>query len=311
MEWLTPKVTQYFQARNIWGVGNFGWTSGRPTNETRQGSFSGVDSPASWCDPYTVAWYAYFQVDTRAYDNLDENPNDENIYIQVDITTLHNKLWTSNSPASDGFIDIGLIAWDADRVPPAKESVSGLYLHDQANAKSQLYNWLGITDNNVICGIIADNGYKTGQTVPSGSWGAHVSGTDTPTAKRSFSLKFGPSAFEDDGSLKDSYKYLPFSHATRYHDNDLTGLNSSRTLDIDLSLDPFIYIPWAIKKSDGYVSCNRLENGLTVYKDGGWNHVVKNSILSRVINNKFPRTSNGFRIKNSKWDVSPITPSDD
>lgn len=315
MRWLSPTITQYFQARNIWGTEYHAWTSGAPVNSTLPGQYSGVDSPASGTK-YTVAWFAYFRVETRAYAKNDENPNDSNIYLQIKITTVHNKLWTSNTNAADGFIDIGLIAFDASRAAPSYTEQSGIYLHNQDSAKNQLYTWAGISDSNIICGVVADNGYKTGQTVPGGTWGTHVNGVDTPVGTKTFTLVFSQNDFNEDGTLKESKRMMPFVHSTRYHKNeagsmvDVTGLTLEPTLDINLEVDPFIYIPWAIMKSGKWESCNRRDDGLMVCKNGSFSKVVKNSIVSMVVNGKLPSTSNGFRVQGGKWEVSPITPDE-
>lgn len=312
MQWLTPTITQHFQLRQIWGLGSHAWTSGAPASGIIIGENSSVDSPVTSGNPYTVAWYAYFRVNTRAYTKEDENINDENIYIEIKIATLHNKLWTSNASEQDGFVDIGVLSWDSNRKPPAETIVSQEYIHNQSAAKTQLYDWAGISDSNVICGVIADNGYKTGQTVPNGAWGTHLGGIDTPVAERTFTMVFDASYFNDDGTLKEQYRMMPFNYALRSHPGSGTvRMTLDRTIDVDLSVDPFIYIPWAIMKNGQWVSCNRRPDGLMVYKNGSFSKAVRNSILARVRNGKLPSNANGFRMKNNKWQVSPITPDSD
>lgn len=310
MKWISPAVTQHFQSRIIWGEGNAGWSSGAPRNGTVQNTFSGVDSPSAG-SAYTVAWFAYFKVETRAYTKSDENTSDNNIYLQVNITTVHNKVWTSNVAPVDGFIDIGLIAWNPNRQNDHLYT-TGVYLYDQESSKAQLYNWLGLDGNNVVCGVVADNGNRTGQTIPGGPWGSHPGGVDTPVGTRTFTLTFGSNDFNSDGSLKAEKRVLPFCQASRWHMEDPSqiGMSVDPTLNIDLTVEPFIYIPWGIKKSNGYQTCNRLPDGLMVHKGGSWSKVVKNSFMSRVVGNSFPSTSNGFRIHSNKWEVSPLTPDD-
>ena len=309
MEWLTPTVTQHFQVRQIWGADadKCKWASGSPVNGIIQGAYSGVDSITS--GSYTIGWFAYFTVQSRAYTKSDENPNDDNVYIRVQITTNHNKIWTSNEQPAGGFVDIGLIVWNPDRKPPATTTSSSLYLSNESASQSQLYDWAGINNNNVVCGVMADNETKRGKTLPNGTWGTHASGDDNPVSIRTFTLTFDDSAFTDDGGLKDECKMMPFVMASRWREQEtMTGMAINRTLDIDLTVDPFIYIPWAIMKNGQWVSCNRRSDGLMVYKNGNFSKTVKNSVLARVVNGKLPSNANGFRMKNSKWQVSPITP---
>lgn len=308
MEYLTPTITQYVQIRELWGAAGdrMRWKSGIPSG-VRMGETSIVDTPDSEV-PYTVAWFTYFRIDTRAYDKLDENPNDDNIYLEIKITTIHNKMWTSTESPADGFIDIGVLAWNPTRKPPASTTGYPLVYQDHEAARRQLYEWAGIDENNIICGVIADNKSKLGMVDPGGTWGSHPNGEDVPRGAIPFTMTFTPDSFNDDGTPKE--QYMPFVWASRWHEasNDTAGLQVSRTVDIDLSIDPFIYIPWAVKGSNGYLSCNRLPDGLMVHQNNSWSKVVKNSILARVVNNKFPKSANGFRVKREKWSVSPITP---
>lgn len=308
MKWISPKVSQWFQVRTHWNDGD-GWVSGAPINGIIQGKFEGIDRPLS--PIYTVAWFAYFQVDTRAYTKLDENPNDTNVYMQVDITTIHNVIWTSAVSAKDGFIDIGIITWAPGVEPGSKTNAGPEYLYNQSASKAQLYDWIPTNDSNVVCGVIADNGNRTGQTVPIGSWGSHGSGDDNPVPTRSFELVFTEADFNDDGTIKDEKRHLPFLMATRFHPPDRSvSLASNRTLDIDLSVSPFEYIPWAIRKNGSWVSCNRRDDGLMVHEGGGWNKVVKNNFIAQVRNGKIPINANGFRVQRNGWNVSPITPDE-
>lgn len=317
MKWLTPTITKHFQIRTIWGANasSCTWSSGTPWNKlVKEGSYSGTDSPSG---RYTAAWFAYFTVNVRPYTKLDENPSDNNIYLDIKIITNHNKIWTSNEASAGGFIDIGLIAWSPKNKPSYPNAVidttsTNLYLNDYQNALKQLYGYAGVTDDDVICGAMSDNGQKTGGTVPNGTWGSHPNGADSSARTQNFTLKFDESCFKDDGTLMDKYKRLPFYMLSRYRPDDSHAtLAVTATIDTDLSIDPFIYIPWGIKKSTGWLSCNRNNNGLVVREKGSWSKIVKNSVLSRVINNKFPSSSDGYRVKSEKWNVSPITPPDD
>lgn len=292
------------------------WSSGASSYVMQGGAFDPTDHPVG--DPYTLAWYAYFKMDVRAYTKSDENQSDTNVYLKVTLTTQHNKVWSSNDTAhQEGFVDVGAIVWNS--TPPLKKqpySFEGGFdglLYDQDGAIRQLYDWAGVNDNNVVCGIVGDNGQMKAKTMPVGSWGTH-NGTDSGAlAPREFTLVYPESCFNNDGQLKEEFRKPPFAwvHRGRQAVLPLADLYVEDTIQINLDIDPFIYIPWAIRKSGEYLTCNRREDGLTVYKNGGFNKVVTNSILSIVVGNNFPNNSNGFRIHNNKWEVSPITPDGD
>lgn len=314
MEWLTPTtIVKYFQIRRIWcSYLDYSpyWHSGI-TDEVYEGKFNGIDYPEG--DLYTIAWYAYFKVAIRAYDRVDEDPTDTNIYLQVKITTIHNAVWSSIEPEHEHFNDVGALVWTvSNQQPPAHVENQAPLLGNYQAAINQLYNWAGVNNNNVVCGVVGDIGSKEAKTLPNGTWGTH-SGTDTPVAERTFTLTLPASAFNPDGSIKPAYSVLPFVFCKRSREpvDEEAILETVRTINLDLTLDPFIYIPWGVRKSGDFVSCNRLAAGLTKKTSSGFTRIIKNSILSRIVDGQIPSTSNGFRKTQTSWEVSPLTPEDD
>lgn len=311
MRWRSPTINKYFQMRRIWHSPDHSpsWNSGTVA-EVVEGTYVGTDSPKSVDDGgdlYTLAWYAYFYMNARAYDLVDEDPSDENIYLSITIRTVHNCVWSNTeTDKTENFNDIAVLVWTTSNKQPYDiEEDMPILLGDYEAAVDQLYNWAGIDGGNVVCGCVGDIGAQESMTTPGGSWGQHA-GTDTAwpdVEDKSFTLTFPPSAFNADGSLKDEYKILPFVFAKRSREpSDAEAiLEVERTVTIDLNIDPGMsYIPWAIRKQGSYVSCNRLADGLTLRKNGSFAKVVKNSAVSSK--------PDGQRVQGNRWIASPITP---
>ena len=323
--------TQRFQYRQLWGTSDRGWANGAQNGVSLGNPGTNNTPTGNW----TVAWFLDCTCQFYAYTKNDEDPDNFNVYIKIDIECHHNKLWTSNDTPSGGYIDIGAIYLSPDNkpAPPSTyrefthnattaDSGSPIYLHNASGALSQLESDIGANNGTWLAGVICDNGTKEGKTITPGhdhdsSWGTH-SGTDSSGWTITHTLVFTPSDYDDDGKMNLENVVIPFYIATRWWPSELVTKSGITTLfDFDLTGDPFSYVPWAIRKSGSWRSCddhrdsNNNKNGLMVRKSGSFSHLILNSPL----NPNVPGDSNGFRVVDKtktgrrRFGVSPKTPA--
>ena len=333
MEVVSKTFKQRFQYRKLWGSEPNHWNNNAPN-----GVYLGVWNGTGTNTPegvWTVAWFMDCLAEMYAYTMYDEDPTDLNVYVHINIHCNHNQLWTSNDVAANGYIDIGAIYLNPNNLPaidqntgkrealrvwhhpcPSGEEPDGnapIYLENPTGAKYQLEQDIGASRGAWLGGVICNTKSKEGQlitppNIPDGGWGVH-NGTDANGWDLVSVLTFGPDAYDGDGKLKLENVQMPFYIASRgwtsWYQTD-SVLESLFDFDI-VGDSPFVYIPWAIKKSGNWVSCNRRSDGLSTRKSSNWStHIIVNSPL----NPNVPGDSSGFRKTGNKWRVSPLTPEE-
>lgn len=221
----------------------------------------------------------------------------------------------------------------------SRKTTSNTYQNNQAGAFSQMKSLLGFANTQLICLAGYNNrltaltsgvsvggygGQMTPDSVPNYiDWSRTPGISGSPAAQNngwqySFYYELLPEMFDEFGNLLPEYDRLPvyLVERTAYRENTETStvkvLVSSRNLFADLKISDsdnwFDYIPWGVYNG-AWETCNELPHTLSVFSgvesESIWDtDTVRNNLVSTG-------TSDGFRVVENDWAISPITPDEE
>ena len=324
MKYFGLEIREPFRFSTIWGSESHAWASGKSNGLRYENDAD--DYPTGL---YTMAWLCCAEVVMHGYTRQDEDSSDKNVYIETKLNVKRNKYWSSSTSEATGFIDIaGIYLMPANRpaigsdgrmepsrtwkhpITSSDRTASPYYQHNQDASLLMLERDLGVSHYSALAGCMGDNGTLKGEVFAGSnksSWATHA-GTNIAPYTFENTITFTQSDYSDDGALKLSNVQVPFYIGQRWiggagDDNVYSAI--VKLFDFDFTGDsPFRYVPWAARRNGAWRSCNE-NNTLNVHENGNWNKVIYNS----SVNPNVPGDSNGFRVQNKKWAVSPITPS--